>query len=194
MNLEVWFPQRDSVSVSLESFVADDEVRFHETCVFALFAARQIANGRGDWAAQSLASTLMTIHGDDPLADLLAGLGNVRLVAPSGGAGRKGFTAEYRPENRTFFKVHFRGMGFLGKDASEYAPASALALLAHLLGPRSEDAEYQNALASAAQLIGLAGSQGALTVRAQSDIALHAAAGGWMADGLGPPAVGRENE
>lgn len=45
IKLEVWFPQQNEVSVFLESTYSEpDEEQFYETCLLALYAARQVAN------------------------------------------------------------------------------------------------------------------------------------------------------
>jgi hypothetical protein len=75
MNLEIWFPQQDEVTVFLESSFDDaDEELFYETSLFALYAARQIVNFRNDQVAQSLAATLMGIDETNPLEDVEARL------------------------------------------------------------------------------------------------------------------------
>lgn len=180
MNLEIWFPQQDQVSVFLESSVIDsDEERFHETSLFALFATRQLANLRGDWVANSLAATLADIDLHRPADDAREKLGDVQLVTPSAPGGRKGFTAELRPEKRGFFKMHPRGFGMLGKGVSYYAPTSTVALLAYLLDRRSDDDEYARALTATAKFVGHAGAQGAIGVTSSAQVAMKAAAAGW---------------
>lgn len=182
MNLEVWFPQQNEASVFLESSVVDtDEERFLEVSLFALFATRQMANLRGEWVAESLAAALMTLDLERPIEDAREKLGDVRLVTPSGTGGRKGFTAELRPEKRGFFKMHPRGFGLLGKGVAYYAPTSTLALLAYLLGRRSGDKEYLAALTSTAKLVGHAGARGAITITSSAPLAMEAAAAGWAA-------------
>lgn len=180
MNLEIWFPQQDQVTVFLESSVIDsDEERFHETSFFALFATRQIANLGTDWVGQSLAATLSEIDLDRPADDALEKLGDVELVTPSTPGGRKGFTAELVPEKRGFFKMHPRGFGMLGKGVSYYAPTSTVAFLAYLLDRRRDDAEYTRALTTTAKMVGHAGAQGAIRVTTSAQVAMQAAAAGW---------------
>lgn len=182
MNLEVWFTQQDVVSVYLESSVVDpDEERFLETSLFALFAARQIANFGRDWVGQSLSATLADIDPASALADVTSRLGDVRLASEFSGSGRKGFTAELRPEKRGFFKLKIHGMGFMGKGAGYYGPTATLCVLAHLLGRRTDDPEYQYAVAATAKFVGLAGMRGAIGVTSQAPIAMEAAAAGWTA-------------
>jgi hypothetical protein len=179
MNVGIWFPEQDEVSVRLESAVVDEfEERFYESALLALVAARQIANLGGDWVARSLAETLFGI--DDGAARLYAEqkLGDVRLV--SGATGGKGFTAEFRPEKRAFFKLHAHGMGALGRGTGYYAPTSVVALLAYLLRRRSDDAEYQARIAAAAKLVGYAGLEGAIKITTQAKIAMEAAGAAWM--------------
>lgn len=180
MNLEIWFPQQDQVTVFLESSVIDsDEERFHETSLFALFATRQIANLGTDWVGQSLAATLSGIDLDRPADDALEKLGDVELVTPSTPGGRKGFTAELRPEKRGFFKMHPRGFGIMGKGVQYYAPTSTVALLASLLDRRRDDAEYTRALTATAKIVGHTGAQGAIGVTTSAQVAMKAAAAGW---------------
>ncbi len=180
MNLEIWFPQQDQVTVFLESSVIDsDEERFQETSLFALFATRQLANLRGDWVATSLAATLADVDLGRPADDAREKLGDVQLVTPSAPGGRKGFTAELRPEKRGFFKMHARGFGLMGKGVSYYAPTSTVALLAYLLGRRPDDAEYARALTATAKFVGHADGQGAIGITTSAQVAMEAAAAGW---------------
>jgi len=182
MNLEVWFPQQNEVTVFLESSVADpEEEQFYETSLFALFAARQIANGRGDFASVSLAEVLFSIDERHPLADVEQRLdGDVQVGSPTARGGRKGFTVEFRPEKRGFFKLHMHGFGLMGKGVAYYAPTSTLALLCWLLRRRADDPAYQRALGMTANLIGAAGVSGTISVTSQAQIAMQAAGAGWM--------------
>lgn len=177
LNLEVWFAQPNEVSVFLESSYSDaDEERFYETCLFALYAARQVANLRGD---ASLAYVLASTDTSNPLPQTLERLDEVRVVAPQTAGGRKGFTCELRPEKRAFFKLHQHGFGMLGKGAGYYAPTSTLALLYWLLDRRKDDPLYQRALAAAAENVGILGSRGAITVTSQASLAMEAATAAW---------------
>ena len=65
--------------------------------------------------------------------------GDVRITSASGRDGRKGFTAELRPEKRGFFKLHTHGSGMLSKGIGHYAQTSTLALLCWLLRRRQHD-------------------------------------------------------
>ena len=178
--LEVWFPAQDRVSVFLESsFVDDEDEAIHETMLFALFAARQIANFSGDLVAQSLAAVLTDIDKAAPLKSAAEKLDGVTLVSPSPGRGRKGFTAELRPEKRAFFKLNAHGFGMLGRGVGYYAPTAVLALLAHLLS-RRESPEYRSALALAGNLVGIAGRNGAITIPSQANVAMQAAGAAWV--------------
>jgi hypothetical protein len=182
INLEIWFPQQDEVTVFLESSFDDaDEELFYETSLFALYAARQIVNFRNDQVAQSLAATLMGIDETNPLEDVEARLeGDLRIGSPTrGGKGRKGFTAELRPDKRATFKLHPHGFGALGNGAAYYAPTSTVALLCWLLRRRADDPAYQRALGTTARFIGYAGSQGMLNIRTQVQVAMQATAGAW---------------
>jgi hypothetical protein len=183
MNLEVWFPQQNEVTVFLESSIADpDEEQFYETSLFALFAARQISNGRGDFASSSLAEVLFSLDERKPLADVEQRLeGEVLISSPTTRrGGRKGFTVEFRPEKRGFFKLHMHGFGMLGKGAGYYVPTSTLALLCWLLRRRADDTSYQRALGLTAKAIGAAGTSGWITVTSQAQIAMQAAGAAWM--------------
>ncbi len=182
VNLEVWFQQQDQVTIFLESSIADsDEEQFYETALFTLFASRQMANGRGDWASQSLAEALFSLDERNPLVDVESRLeGEVMVGSPSTRGGRKGFTAEFRPEKRAFFKLHLHGFGMLGKGVDYYAPTSTLALLCWLLRRRSDDPAYQRAMGTAAKAVGAAGTAGMITVMSQAEIAMQAAGAGWM--------------
>lgn len=182
MNLEIWFPQQDEVTVFLESAFDDaDEEQFYETSLFALYTARQIVNFRNDQVARSLAATLMGIDEANPLEDIEARLeGEVRVSSPTrNDGGRKGFTAEFRPDKRAAFKLHPHGFGALGKGVAYYSPTSTLALLCWLLRRRADDPAYQRALGTTARFIGYAGSQGMLNVRSQVQVAMQATAGAW---------------
>jgi hypothetical protein len=182
MNLEVWFPQQDEVTVFLESSFPDqDEEQFYETSLFALFAARQIANGRGDAFSSSLAEVLFSINETSPLSHVESQLeGEVRVGSPTSRGGRKGFTAEFRPEKRAFFKLNMHGFGMLGKGVGYYAPTSTLALLCWMLRRRHDDQAYQRALATTAKAVGAAGVSGMISVTSQSQVAMQASAAGWM--------------
>ena len=184
MNLEVWFLQPNEVSVFLESSFADlDDERLYETMLFALFASRHLANGSGKFNYVSLAEVLFSLDEHEPLPEVVEHLddaGEVRLVSPTSGGGRKGFTCALRPEKRAFFKLHPHGFGMLGKGVDYYAPTSTLALLAWLLSRRQGDDRYQLALGTTAKMIGAAGVSGQIGVTSQSDIALRAASAGWM--------------
>jgi hypothetical protein len=182
MNLEVWFPQQNEVSVFLESSYPDpDEERFYETCLFALYAARQIASLGPD--GDSLAFVLQTTDTSNPLPQTVERLDEVRLVAPrwaGRGGGRKGFTCELRPDKRAFFKLHLHGFGMMGRGVSYYAPTSTLALLYWLLDRRKDDPLYQRALAATAENVGILGMQGSITVTSQAPLAMEAATAAWV--------------
>jgi hypothetical protein len=179
MNLEVWFPQQNEVSVFLESSIVDpDEEQFYETCLFGLYAARQVANLGRDGA--SLAFVLQTTDTSNPLEQALERLDDVRVGSPrSSGGGRKGFTCELRPEKRAFFKLDMHGFGMLGKGAGYYAPTSTLALLYWLLERRKDDQVYQRALAATAENVGILGMRGEINVRTQAPLAMQATAAAW---------------
>jgi hypothetical protein len=178
MNLEVWFPQQDEVSIFLESSISDSEQEpFHEIALFALFASRQIANLGGIGA--SLAYVLQTTDTLAPLRQVEERLDDVRVVSPVSRGGRKGFTAEYRPDKRAFFKMHASGFGILGRGVDYYAPTSTLALLYWLLKRRADDPIYQRALAAAAENVGIAGTQGMIGVRSSAPVALQAGVAAW---------------
>lgn len=180
LNLEIWFPQQDEVSVFLESSVVDAaEERYLETSLFALYATRQLANLRGDWIASTLAEALADLDVDEAEGQARRQLGDVQLVPPSSTRGRKGFTAQLRPEKRGFFKLNPRGFGVLGKGVQYYAPTSTLALLTHLLSRRSDDREYGLALAMTAKAVGYAGRDDAIGITTSAMIAMKAAATGW---------------
>jgi hypothetical protein len=73
MNLEVWFPQSDEVTVWLESSFDDpDDDRLYETMLFALFAARQLANGSKKFVSYtSLAEGLFALDEREPLPEVV---------------------------------------------------------------------------------------------------------------------------
>jgi hypothetical protein len=180
MNLEVWFLQQNEVTIFLESSFPDaDEEKLHETSLFALYAARQIANLRGEGG--SLASVLLSIDTSRPLADVESRLdGELRISSPSGrSGGSKGFTVELRPDKRGFFKLHAHGFGMLGRGVGYYAPSSTLALLCWLLRRRQDDPTYQRALAATAENVGIAGTRGIITVTSQAQVAMQAATAAW---------------
>jgi hypothetical protein len=180
MNLEIWFPAQDQVTVFLESSFVGEEEQFYETMLFTLFAARQIGNGRGDLAARSLSEVLFSLDEDQTLADVEQRLaGEVTVGSPTTRGGRKGFTCQLRPEQRGSFKSHMHGFGLLGKGAGYYAPTSVLALLCWMLRRRKDDREYQLALGAAAKAIGYAGVNGMITITSQSEVASAAAFSGW---------------
>jgi hypothetical protein len=174
MNLEVWFPQQEEVTVFLESTFSDlEEERFSEIWLFALYAARQIAS-TGGATASSLSGVLGTIDEQAPLVQVEQLLGDVVVTSPTQGGGRRGFTAELRPDRRGFFKLHARGFGLMGQGVGYYAPTSTLALLTWLLRRRVDDPSYQLALATAAQCIGYNGGRGEITLTSQAEVAMQA--------------------
>lgn len=181
LKLEIWFEQQNEVTVFLESTVGDpDEEQFYETSLFSLYAARQMANLSGDIVSQSLAGVLLTLDEDDLLADVEARLDDVRVSSPIGSqGGRKGFTAELRPEKRGFFKLHAHGFGMLGKGVGYYSPTSTLALLCWLLRRRKDDQAFHRALGAASRYIGLAGTNGMIGVASQAQIAMEATSAAW---------------
>jgi hypothetical protein len=125
INLEVWFPQQNEVSIFLESSITDaEEEQFYETCLFALYAARQIANLGADGA--SLAYVLQTTDTTNPLRQAEERLDEVRVSSPRGRAGRKGFTCTLRPNKRASFKLNAHGFGMMGTWVGYYAPTSTL--------------------------------------------------------------------
>ena len=175
-NLEVRFPAQDRVSVFVESsFVDTEDEELAATTVFALFAARQIANLRGDLA---LAALLSAVDEDTSVESANALLGHVRLVPPSTGGDRKGFTAAFQPDGRGFFQMKPHGFGMLGRGVSDYARMSVLATLAHLLGCRNSE-NYRRALALTGHLVGMAGLAELITVTTQAHVAMEAAATAW---------------
>lgn len=183
MNLEVWFPQPNEVTVFLESSFTDpDDERLYETMLFALFAARHIANGRGSFTYASLAETLFSLDEHEPLPGAAEALKEVGATvgSPSVAGGRKGFTCTLRPEKRGFFKLHPHGFGMLGKGVDYYAPTSTLALLVWLLSRRVEDDRYHLALGMTAKMIGAAGASGQISVTSQAEIAMQASGAGWF--------------
>jgi hypothetical protein len=179
MNLEIWFPQQDEASVFLESSIADaDEEGFHETVLFALYAARQIANLRH--SAPSLIEVLRSTDTSNPLIQAQLRLEGISVRSPGiGSQGRKGFTAELRPNKRNAFKMKPHGFGMTGAGVDYYAPTSTLALLYWLLERRKDDSRYQRALSATAENIGIAGSQGSIGVTTQVPIAMQAAMAAW---------------
>lgn len=183
MRLEVWFTQQDEASVFLESSLTDpDEEQFYETTLFTLYAARQIANLGSEGV--SLALVLQTTDTSNPLEQAAERLGNVRVTTPrSSSGGRKGFTAEFRPDKRAFFKLNQHGFGMLGRGVAYYAPTSTLALLYWLLSRREDNAVYQRAVSAAAENIGILGMRGEITVTTQADAAMSAAAAAWQEAG-----------
>jgi hypothetical protein len=188
INLEVWFSQEDAVTVTFDPLGVPlgedgsyDDMTSYDTMLFCLFAARQIANLRGDTFATSLA---VKLSGIDPEASFAAArelLAPVRVSSrathgpPHGVKRPKGFTAEFRPARGSFFKLHTHGFGVLSKGIGYYAPTSTLALLTWLLGTRHEDPAYQRALGAAARGIGIAGVEGLLGVRSHTAVAMKTA-------------------
>lgn len=186
MNLEVWFPQSDQVTVWLESFFDDpDDDRLYETMLFALFAARQLANGSKKFVSNtSLAEGLSVLGEREPLPEVVEALetlgGGIKVGTPTTPGGRKGFTCTLRPEKRQFFKLHQHGFGLLGKGLPYYAPIATIALLAWLLARREDDDRYQLALGTTAKMIGAAGVSGQITVTSQAQVAMQASSAGWF--------------
>ena len=176
MNVEVWFPQQNHVTVFVESSFADPfEESVVELHMFAHYACRQIANLNGE---PSLCAALADVDPADPLASVERMLDDVTVTAPQARGGPRGFTAEFRPGPR--FKLKGHGFGLMGKGVGYYAPTSTLALLCWLLRRRAE-ADHRVALAVTANMIGELGMRGQVTVRSQGDVARHAATAGMEA-------------
>jgi hypothetical protein len=179
LNLEIWFPQQDLATVFLESSLTDPEQeQFSETSLFALFAARQIANLRSG-NGLSLSLVLGSVDPERALAGVKDQLDDVRVEAPSSRGGRKGFTAELRPDARGFFKALPHGFGLMGRGLDYCGPTSTLALLYWLLKQRADDPAYQIALGAIANIIGAAGASGAITMTSQTQVAMTAVGAGW---------------
>ena len=177
LNLEIWFPQQTEVTVFLESSITDPEQeQFAETCLFALYAARQIANLRRD--GYSLAGVLAATDTANPRRQAEERLGDVRVTSPRSAGGRKGFTAEIR-ERGGAFKLKAHGFGMLGKGVGYYSPISTMALLYWLLDRRKDDPHYQRVLATTAKNVGIAGSRGRISAMSQGGEATHAAVMAW---------------
>jgi hypothetical protein len=184
LRAEIWFPQQDEWTVSVTSTLSDgDQERFFETMLFCLFAARQIANLRGDQPAQSLCQMLTLIDEDAPLESVTDRVEALRTPSPKP-VGRKGFTADLRKQDRGFFKLGTHGFGILSKGIGYYAPVSTLALLAWLLDRRVDDEEYQKALGTAARGLGHAGNEGHLGIREHTEAAMKTAGAAWMQPGV----------
>jgi hypothetical protein len=173
MNLEVWFPQQNHVTVFLESSFADPgEESAVEVHLFAHYACRQIANLGGE---PTLCAALAGVDPAEPLVSVEQMLDDVTVSSPQTRGGARGFTAEFRPGPR--FKLKGHGFGLMGKGVGYYAPTSTLALLCWLLR-RRDHAAYRTALAATAATIGELGMGGMITVRSQGDAAAHAAIAG----------------
>lgn len=178
LNLEIWFPQQTEVSVSLESSITDpEEEQASEVSLFALYAARQIVNLRHDGYA--LATVLAATDAADPLRQAEQRVGELRFSSPRLLDGRKGFTVEFRPGARVFFKFNAHGFGLLGKGIGYYSPTSTIALLHWLLNRRKDSAAYLRALATAAEKIGRAGDHGLVSVTSQAVTAMQVAREAW---------------
>jgi hypothetical protein len=179
LTAEVWFQEQDEWTVTLSSTLADPDEGLYETMLFCLFAARQIANLRGDAQAQALGEALTLIDEDAPLASVIERLEAWRTPSHNP-MGRKGFTAELREDGRRFFKLGTHGFGLRSKGIGYYAPVSVLALLVRLLDSRADDDEYQRALGTAARGIGYASGDGLLGIRQHTEIAMMTASAAWM--------------
>jgi hypothetical protein len=199
MKLEVWFPDQQPAVSLASSLDGTDDARFHEVCLFALFAARQITNlGRGDVDGLSLAQQLMAVDVHEPLSSLEVALsGDItswmmgRGVAPefaskamrfdrrSNRRSAKGFAAFYRPQAKAFFRLDTHGFGILSGGVGYYAPASVFAALAFLLGRRAEDVVYQQGLVLSAQYVGDLGASDGLRLVSNSTVAMEAALAAW---------------
>jgi hypothetical protein len=184
MSLEIWIPRQGEVTVVLESTFPDqdDEQRF-ETSLFAHYVARQLATTLKNKGVLyfTLADALITLDEDDPLADVEDQLSGVRVASPSTRGGRKGFTAELRPEkDGAFFELYAHGFRLLGKGVAYYVPTSTLALLAWLLRCRVDNRDYQKALALTARNVGVAASREMLNMSSEAKIAMDCAGAAWF--------------
>ena len=99
IDLEVWFHQEDEVAVSLASSISERELeQSYEAALFAMFAARHIANMSGDpIGRRSLADALANVDVSDPLESVHKMLGAVRFAGAPPDKRRKGFTATFGP-------------------------------------------------------------------------------------------------
>jgi hypothetical protein len=155
MALQLWFPNRETATVSVVSSVADPlEQRYFELALFALFTTRQLFNlGSG---GRPLADSLERLDANRALDEAASRIGNLSVGDPGASSANIGFTATMNlGDGEVPFSMHYHGFKKRGKDLSTYyAPASVTALLYWLLARRSEDGEYHIALGVLASFIG----------------------------------------
>jgi putative oligomerization/nucleic acid binding protein len=194
------FQGLDNATVGVEQGVALPAVRVRreaETLLFALYAARQMANlGSGEDVSESLGHALTvagTPAGLDHLMEI--GPGDVRVTFSSVGYLRQGFRAELRhpaeisrfgsmPDllKRISFKMDVKGFPPSGQGINYFAPTSALVLLYVLARRRSKDAEFLARLGFACSVIGVQGAEGDITVVNQVLPAVAATVQAWTSD------------
>jgi hypothetical protein len=201
INVEIAFYGQEEVSVFLESTFSGEEQERCESLLFALYAARQVANfGRADAVGASLGTALAAVDADDPTNWVATALEEVRVVASSGARGRKGFNVTFRPEP-LYFKVNPYGFGMLGRGVPYYSLPSTLVLLSYLLNRNVENPDQQQRLANTANNVGLATLNGSVSVTSQVQVAEDAVdaafvrtgsvVGGNSAQGVSAAAVDR---
>lgn len=181
-NLQIRFETERRLSIALESgFHYDDpEGAVLEAWLFTSFAARQMANIRGQRAPDSLAYALGGLRelnvGDLSGANypalirkLLVTLGDVK-VSDATVRGTKGFTAEFHLAQRGTFKMKAHGFGMFGGGVEVFGKTATLALLWWLCNRRAFNDEYQLLMANAGRRVGYAG-ESAINVRSQHECA-----------------------
>jgi hypothetical protein len=194
------FEGLDNATVAVEHGIrqpASRVVREAETLLFALYAARQMANlGGGEDVSESLGSALAVAGTPMGLSHLMEiGPGDVRVTSSSAVSLRKGFRAELRhparisrygamPEllRRIAFKMDVKGFPPSGQGVNYFAPTSALVLLYVLARRRSSDPDFLARLGFACSVVGTDGADGDITVVSQVLPAVAATVQAWTPD------------
>ncbi|MCX6391363.1 MAG: hypothetical protein NTX95_02525 [Actinobacteria bacterium] len=178
LEMEIWFPSQQEVTVFLgSSFVDRDERDVAYLSLFSYFAARTSANLGGSPAKRMLGAHLMNISSQgEPAARFPLAENDVALCPPTTRGGRKGFTSTLKPDKRKFFTYKLHGFGMLGKGSEFYAPMAVFAFAAHLFDRHGEDQTFTTALRQVASGVGSATVTDQLGIINQHDVAMAALA------------------
>ncbi|MCC6696847.1 MAG: hypothetical protein IT365_14545 [Candidatus Hydrogenedentes bacterium] len=140
--LEIHFYQPEDVYIFVETNAPTEDAQiFVELILLASYIIRQVSNlgpGAPSQAIGQLATTLASPS--TPLCEGLAALDRPRLVAFTGGPGRKLFTCklQYSPQH-VGFSLRAEGFGMLARGVGAYALTSVIALTKHIVEKRSQD-------------------------------------------------------
>lgn len=145
---EIHFHQQDTISVYVESTLADDQERIGEIGLLCFYAVRMLSNLGPNATSQNLAAALANVSGgidvlaspDDPFG--------FKLISYPGHPGRHSFHCSFdwtTQQLTTNFKT--KGFGFFAKGMGYYGPTSVLAFARFLVLKRSTDLQFRKSIA-----------------------------------------------